>query len=409
MTLFREEVLKRQAKQLHGDISLTFPIGWHVIGFVLLGSVGTAALFLSTASYARTETAVGTIMPDRGVISIVPARPGVITDLRVKEGDKVTVGKPLAIVRAEETSFSGAGAQNGVLDALAGQDRGFQQQLSSNAEAAAEDEAQYAAQIAGFQSELVELENQLAVQRQLVATARTDFEQSREIAKRGFISRHDIQTREEAFLSRRQQLSALEQSRASKQGTLRQAERTRRVASARAAAALASLISSRAQVRQQTAGAEAGRGYILTSPLAGRVTSLTAHAGDTIANQTPVMAIVPDGARLRAELFLPTKAVGFLSPGQSVRLAVDAFPFEQFGTFPATIVSISSAPLSRENKAGVMEPMYMVIASIREPSVEAFGRRQSLRAGMTLSARIVTEQRSLVGWLFAPLFAVARR
>jgi membrane fusion protein len=41
--------------------------------------------------------------------------------------------------------------------------------------------------------------------------------------------------------------------------------------------------------------------------------------------------------------------------------------------------------------------------------VVAFGRYQPLQPGMTLTARIVTEKRSLLRWLFEPIYAVRNR
>jgi membrane fusion protein len=50
-----------------------------------------------------------------------------------------------------------------------------------------------------------------------------------------------------------------------------------------------------------------------------------------------------------------------------------------------------------------------VTVELEQPSVAAYGRREPLVSGMTLTARIVTEKQSLLQWLFEPLFAVQRR
>jgi membrane fusion protein len=120
------------------------------------------------------------------------------------------------------------------------------------------------------------------------------------------------------------------------------------------------------------------------------------------------MVIVPAGGRTRVELYVPTSAAGFLRSGQDVRLAVDAFPYEQFGTVDARITYIANAPVARQTVAGVI-PTYLVNAELTEPFVRAFGRKQPLVAGMTLAARIITRRQTLLEWLFQPLFAVARR
>jgi membrane fusion protein len=121
------------------------------------------------------------------------------------------------------------------------------------------------------------------------------------------------------------------------------------------------------------------------------------------------MSIIPANSRLRAELYVPTSAVGFVASGQIVRLAVDAFPYQRFGTVSARIIEVSGATTGKPDANGTATPVYLVTAEIEDPNVSAFGRAQPLLPGMTLSARIVTEKRSLIEWLFEPLLAIERR
>lgn len=120
------------------------------------------------------------------------------------------------------------------------------------------------------------------------------------------------------------------------------------------------------------------------------------------------MIVMPASGRQRIELYVPTNSVGFLQPGQHIRLAIDAFPFEQFGTVSATMSEISSTPILKQTAQGPIS-VYLATAELSEPFVRAFGQRQPLRAGMTLSARVTTRRQSLFEWLFQPIFAVHRR
>jgi membrane fusion protein len=117
---------------------------------------------------------------------------------------------------------------------------------------------------------------------------------------------------------------------------------------------------------------------------------------------------VPAKAEARVELYVPTAAVGFIRPGQEVRLAIDAFPYQQFGTVTARVVDVSAATIARQGPTGFV-PVYLVTAKLPRPWIKAFGRHQALAPGMTLTARIVTENRSLLEWLFQPIFAVRNR
>src|SRR5207248_427476 len=72
--------------------------------------------------------------------------------------------------------------------------------------------------------------------------------------------------------------------------------------------------------------------YTIVAPAAGRVTNLQAKPGRFEDGHLPLMSIVRDQDRLVATLYVPTRAAGFVRNGQKVKLRVDAFPFEKFGT-----------------------------------------------------------------------------
>ncbi|PZP14121.1 MAG: secretion protein HlyD, partial [Sphingomonas hengshuiensis] len=264
------------------------------------------------------------------------------------------------------------------------------------------------AQIAGAATELASLESQIADQRRLVGTAESQFADVQRIAASGFISRRDIQEREAVLITRRQQLAQLEQLRAAKRADQAEAQRAIAQSVASAQAQVASIQSSRAGILQRIAETELSRGYAVTAPVDGVVTALTARIGQAVSQQQPLLLIVPAHAQRRAELYVPTSAAGFLAPGQPVRLAIDAFPYQRFGTVSARIREISTAAITRQGPSGPV-PVYLVTADLADASVKAFGRKQPLLPGMTLSARIITEKRSLLEWLFEPLFAVRNR
>lgn len=173
-------------------------------------------------------------------------------------------------------------------------------------------------------------------------------------------------------------------------------------------AQIAGMQSSRAALTQKITEVELARGYTLTAPLDGVVTGLTARLGQTVAADQPLLMIVPRRARPRIELYVPTAAAGFMAPGQDVRLAIDAFPYQRFGTVVGSVAQISGAAMVRQGPNGPV-PFYLAVVEIPQPWVRAFGRNQRLVPGMTLSARIVTEERSLLEWLFEPIFAVRNR
>jgi membrane fusion protein len=408
MDLFREEVLAAKATRLQGNINLAIPVSWQLIGLCLALIVGASAVFLSFASYARTEIVEGSIVPAGGILQVVPGRPGRVGQIFVQEGQKVRKGDRLALVRIEEADQLGFGKQAAILSKIDQQRQGLQDQRALTRSAAVAQQQGYAAQIQGLREELVSIDVQLAAETRLVAMAEADLAQAAVIAARGFVSRRDLASREETLLSRQQQLAGLRQTRAAKASSVEQAVRGSREAAASASGATAALDASRALVERDRVIVQADEGYALIAPATGRIAALNINIGDAVAVGDSTMAIVPSNERLVARLQIPSKAAGFIRIGQSVRLALDAYPSERFGTVEGTIMSAANAPLLKSNNEGNSVPIYIVTASIASPFVSAYGRQQRLLPGMAFTARIVLERRSLFQWVFDPLFAAAR-
>ena len=407
--MFRQEVQLAQQNRLHGDVSLALPVSWQVIGYGFLTLLITAIAFLFLGSYARVETVGGQVQPDLGAAQIVPSRAGIITGIAVKEGERVSAAMPLVSVRVEETGRAGSTGPAQVLTALGEQDAQLVAQERSTLAGAGVTRQRLGAQAAGLRAEITALDQQIATQHRLVEVAQGDYDRSQTIATKGFLSKRDLQTREETLLGRQQQLANLVQVRANKQANLMEAGRAIEETVRTAQAAAAGIAGDRASVAQRRFDVEASRGYTLTAPITGVVTAVIARLGQPAQMNAPLMTIVPAGAKLEAQLYVPTQAAGFLSVGQEVRVQVDAFPYTRFGSVPAVISRISSAAISRAGANGQSEPVYLVIASIKDPRIYAFGRLHRLQPDMTLTARIITERRSLAEWLFEPILAVRHR
>jgi membrane fusion protein len=407
--LFRREAIAHKADRLQGDIRIAAPVSWHVIGYGLLAAVVGCALYFSLATYSRAETVKGSIILDRGVAPVVAPRRGIVSRLLVREGDLVRAGAPLAEIRSEEQMVAGGTLPQRTVAAVEEQEAGLARQSAAQSDAGRAAVSRLEAQATGLRQELASIGRQIAAQEELVAGAVTELESSRTIARRGFISRRDLVRREEDLLLRRQQLAQLEQTRIARQTALQEALREAAGARAEAASQLAGLDASRAQASMRRLEAQAGRGFILTAPVDGRVTAVAINAGQSVGEAQTLMTVVPRSSAPRAELEVPTSAIGFLAVGQDVKLAIDAFPYQRFGTVEARIVEISATTVGRPGPSGSTTPVYLAVTEIRNPFVSAFGNRHQLLSGMTLSARIVTERRSLLQWLFEPLFAVANR
>jgi membrane fusion protein len=408
-SLFRREVLERRVDRLHGEISLVLPTSWQLIGFLLLGGLAVATAFLAAASYSRVERVTGEIVLDTGVAPVVASRSGTVAAIAIRDGQAVRAGQPLVQIRSEEDMPEGDTGSIRTLSALREQDSQLATQASRLAEAAAAERSRLAAEMNGAAEAAARIEERIENQRRLVEVAEGEYREARRIAANGFISQRDLNGREAVLLTRRQQLSQLFQDRDGKREERAAARQAIARSAAAAGAERAALQFSRDQVAQEKARAEAARGAALAAPLDGVVTALTAHLGQPVEQGQPLLVIVPSRGRVEVDLFVPTEAAGFLALGQEVRIAVDAFPAQRFGSLSGRITAISSVAVPRRLTDGHTGPVYLVRAELPHSWVAGFGPRQRLLPGMTLTARIVTERRSLFDWLVEPLLAVRGR
>lgn len=406
--LFRQEALRHRADRLQGSVSIATPIAWQTLGYLLLTALIAVGTFLFLGRYARVETVAGVVALDQGVASVVPSRAGTVVKVDVAEGQKVRAGQPLLSVRSAEAMLDGNTAPERVLRAVGRQDDALSQQNVMASRATQADKARLRETKLGAERELVSLEVQKSDQKRLIATALADFDNARQIAASGFVSKRDVDLREATLLTRRQQLAQLEQLCSAKRAEAAEAERSIAQADANLKAQVASTQSNRAALQQQIAQADLAKGYTVTAPVGGTVTALVARVGQPAAADQQVMMILPTAARPSVDIYVPTAAIGFVRPGQSVRLAVDAFPYQNFGTIAGRVEKVATAAVARTGPSGPV-PVYIVRARVPQPSILAYGRPHPLLPGMTLTARIVTERRSLFEWLFEPVFAIRRR
>lgn len=408
MSLFRPEVFEYRKDRLHGVVNLAVPISWQLVGSLFFIIVATAILFLSLAGYSRIETVAGVIVPEGGIVRIVPTRAGTVATLAVKTGDVVKQGQALATIQTGE-NLAGGAASDQILKALDNQERliaSQEQQIAASAEA---NQRQLRARISGLQADVAGLASQIDVQKKLVESAHRELALAQEIAGRGFVSRRDILQREETYLNRQQQLTQLRQRIAGQEAAIDEAQASILQSGAAAGVQIAALAPQKSDIAQRRTSAEVADSYRLSAPVAGIVAALTVRPGQAISPQSEIMAIVPNASRLRAELYVPSSAIGFLKLGQDVSLGIDAFPHQRFGTLPAQVTSIATAPVTQADAKGDSRGVYIVSVSLQRETVAAYGKREPLLAGMSLTARVTTERQSLIKWLFEPLFAIGGR
>lgn len=161
----------------------------------------------------------------------------------------------------------------------------------------------------------------------------------------------------------------------------------------------------------------------LRSPIAGTVTGLTVTTlGQVVTTGEEVMRIVPEGAGLEIEAYLPNRDVGFVRAGQSVMVKVESFPFTRYGTLKGEVVRVGRDALP-EADARSLESLgtqgakpalfasaerlqnlvYPVTIALREASLTVDGTPVPMTPGMAVTAEIATGERRILDYFLDPL------
>ena len=118
-----------------------------------------------------------------------------------------------------------------------------------------------------------------------------------------------------------------------------------------------------------------------------------------------------------ANLYVPSKAIGFVKAKDKVILRYQAYPYQKFGHAEGEIVSVARTALGKQELAGLgtifsemallNEPAYLVKVKLAKQTVKAYGEEKPLQIGMILEADILHERKKLYEWVLDPLYSIS--
>lgn len=410
--LFRHEALEFQRAQMQwGEVALLQPLSTKILTWFLIGAFGTVVAFLCLTPYARKETVPGYLTPSAGTAKVFATTPGVVSTVYVSEGDTVQQGQPLLTVGTAQIAADGTDVNAAMLDTLGAQRTLLEQQVAAEEQRAAAERDRLTALLRSLAADTGQLNAQIAAQNERIGLDQSMVASAAQLVSRGYISNFEYKRRQGAVLEQRQGLNTLNRQLSDLQTKLAETRYTLEQLPTATAAKIQPLRDALSGVEQRIAEVNGRRAYVLRAPRTGRVSMLQARPGQPADPRQLQMEIMPEDAALEAELFVPTRAAGFIKPGQEVRLLYDAFPYQNFGTYKARITRVSRTiitPADSSAPVALKEPAYRVTAALERGDIDANGEKIPLQTDMQLHADIILDRRALVGWLIAPLLDARR-
>lgn len=407
--LFRQEAIDfLHQRHSWGEVVSLQPISSAILGWTLAGLVAFILVFISMAQYARKETVTGYLTPTFGTAKIFVPQQGFVKEVHVKEGQEVAEGDPLLTVVTSQITANGDDVNATVLAVLTQQRDVVERQIAAEERRTASEHDRLASTIKGVEGETAQLEDQRNIQNERLQLSESFVSTGATLIAKGALPAVELKRREQAALEQRQNLASLDQQITARRTQLTDARHTLEQLPTVAAERVRVLRGDLSWIEQRIAEVDGRRAYIIKALTSGRVSTLQATVGQIADPKHMQLEIIPLDSTLQAQLFFPTRAFGFVRPGQQVRILYDAFPYQKFGTYRASVTKVSQTILTGNDATGpitLKEPAYRVTVAPERPDIDAYGLKMPLQPGMLLKADVILEQRSLMRWLLDPVFS----
>ncbi|MGE4337036.1 MAG: HlyD family secretion protein [Pigmentiphaga sp.] len=413
MSLFRKEALAARQHRWLGEIVLVRPLPLLLLTCVSVVFALAVMGFLVWGAYTKRTTVSGHVVPAGGLLKIYAPEPALVLEAHVTEGQSVRAGDVLYVLSGERQSAAHGATHASIGQRLEERRLSLQHEIAQTSVLHSQEADAARSRLAIAEAGLARLDDHLSLQRDRVGLAQQTWQRYRNLMEQDYIAREQLQQKQEEVLEQRAQLQALQRERLVLQRDL-EAVRTELAGLAvRHENQLAQLQRALAEITQELVENAMRRSLVITAPRDGAATAVLAHAGQMVGGDRPLVSLVPQGAPLHVELYAPSRAVGFVNPGDTVRLRFDAYPYQKFGHHQGIVESVArtalpplewNAPDARHALAGqTSAPLYRITVSLAGQSIRAYGLERELQAGMTLEADILHEKLRLYEWIFEPL------
>lgn len=408
-TLFRKEALENKSLRLHGTVTLKNTTRLSIIAYALLAIAAALICAALLSQYSRIEVVPGVVITTQPTAKVFASRSGVIKKILVRENEKVQVGQLLGVVSVDYVADQGARVAEDSLSALNEQKSAIRDQQKS-LEMAVLQETKRLQQLAKqSDQEVINFTSQIALQKQLVASAKYLFELSDLVIGEGIVSKVEHERRRQARIQENQKLQQLEQQKSSAIAQRQQFEIQLKKSFIDHQRQMAAHEGNISLLDQQRSKLRADVDYNIISPAHGRITTIQLAQGQNADPRVPIMTIVPEPSAFKVDAYAPSRSIGFIQKGQPVRLMYDAFPYQRFGSFEGVIDEVSRAislPSELDVPLQLKEAVYRIRIITPEQSIKAFGATYALQSGMTLRVSIILEKQTFLDKLLEPFYAM---
>jgi membrane fusion protein len=414
--LFRPESLEARKLAWQGRPALTVGVPATFTTFASMTLAAATAAFIMFGTYARRVDMEGTVLPSAGLMTIFSPSAGWIAALAVQEGETVEKGALLYTLDLDTATKDGK-TQQQIINTQTAARKMLIQEIDRKTQMSEETRKQLLQKIENLKVQIAQLGGQITMHQGFFKTINKDYNLFLDLLERRQASLNEVQSRQQAWMQEQSKLQELESSKLRLIGEVNDAEYQLATIAISTADDIDALKARILDVDEKLANSEARRLIEIRAPEAGMVTAIVGLPGQVVSTGSPMLKIVPQPAIMHAELLAPSSAIGFIHQNERVLLRYSAFPYQKFGEYPGTVVTVSDAALTPEEVQSLLSgaqptkqtsTFYRIIVKPDTQFVTVYGEERKLPASMQVQAYALLDRRPLYQWILEPLYDIGR-
>lgn len=408
--LFRAEVFS--APPLNwGATRLSAPLPWQWVTGLCALIIAASIVLLVRLEYVNKAKVVGFLSPSQGMLNLWSPSGGVIRALYVKDGERVEKGQALCLIGSAANTASG-NTQAQILEQLTQKKHSLEESLSQQDVIASLERAKLSAQSEKLAADLTQNRAEFNLADSKVQSLRLIGEKYHHLHQQQFVSELELEQARQRVLEAQLQLQQLTQTGHFLQNEIARMAQEHKLLAIKTSERKNALQRDINQLQQEILQQEHLSAHRMLAPAAGIIGNLAVHEHQMVNANQRLLTLLPEHSPLQAVLVVPSRAAGFIQPGQQVVMRYGAFPYQKFGTQRGKIISIDQA-ITQQGDANVLipirEPSYLVAVELSAQFIHTYGSATALKAGMLLDADIYLDHRSLADWLLDPIKSISRK
>lgn len=403
-TLFRSEVSNIGRGKHFGKVKLDRLKIYSVASISAVLVLTILILGIAFVPIERRSMSYGVLISDLGSSHIPAPISGVVNQIFVEEGGLIKVGDPIARITNEVQTDGSRNSNEKIIESLEGRKR-IVEQGSTASQGRAERMVKILKQkIEGYDSEIERVKSSHVLEKTKHDLLRQRESNIANLVRENFVSQAQLVDRQIDVINQKARIEDLDrQFQTLLRGRISTTQEME-AAAAEAAANEENAARAVAALDQELTEVRLRSDRTLRSPRSGIVTGLLSKVGNSVNAGQLVAVVVPDTGNLEAEVYVPAKSISRVVEGMSVDIRYEAFPYQIYGQADGAVISITSTPIQPKDFNSVLgirsvivgtEPIYRVRIRLRNQNIGA----RPLRAGMALSAGIVSERKTIWHWL----------